>query len=310
MPLARPHLVDSLNGLLGFPVTPFRDSGELDLPRFEEHLTGMLDAKPAALFVACGTGEFASLTLAEHRELVRAAVAHVGGAVPVLAGVGGGTQVAVEFTRSAEEGGADGVLVLPPYLLVGPPAGLVEHYRRIAAVTSLGVIPYQRSTAIFTPEAVAELAEIEQVVALKDGHGDIELLQRIHTVTRGELLLLNGMPTAETFARAYAGVGARAYSSASLAFAPAIARAFYDAFERGDDKVQQTLLREFYVPLAQLRNTTNGYAVALVKAGLAIQGRSAGPVRPPLADASPEHRSELARLIEQGMAALDAAPAA
>jgi 5-dehydro-4-deoxyglucarate dehydratase len=116
MPLARPQLIDSLNGLLGFPVTPFRDSGELDLPRFEEHLTEILDAEPAALFVACGTGEFASLTLAEHRELVRAAVAHVGGAVPVLAGVGGGTRVAVEFTRSAEESGADGVLVLPPYL--------------------------------------------------------------------------------------------------------------------------------------------------------------------------------------------------
>ncbi|MFI9582672.1 5-dehydro-4-deoxyglucarate dehydratase [Streptomyces sp. NPDC052236] len=305
MSLPHPQLAHSLTGLLGFPVTPFRADGDLDLPRFEQHLTEMLDAKPTALFVACGTGEFASLTLTEHRELVRAAVSHVGGEVLVFAGVGGGTQVAVEFVRSAEQGGADGALVLPPYLQVGPPAGLVEHYRRIAAATDLALIPYQRATAIFTPESVAELAELDQIVAFKDGHGDLELLQRIHTATGGELPLLNGMPTAETFARAYAAVGARAYSSATLAFAPAIARAFFDAFERGDNELQNTLLREFYVPLTELRHTTNGYAVALVKAGLDIQGRSAGPVRSPLADVSPVHRAELARLIERGHAALD-----
>src|SRR4051794_10664061 len=112
MALAPPRLTDALNGLLGFPVTPFRDTGEVDLVRFEAHLSEMLDARPAALFVACGTGEFASLTLTEHRELVRAAVGLVDGAVPVIAGAGGGTQVAVEFTRSAQEAGADGVLVL------------------------------------------------------------------------------------------------------------------------------------------------------------------------------------------------------
>lgn len=310
MPASRSQLVDHLGGLLGFPVTPFTTNGELDLPRLESHLTDMLEAKPSALFVACGTGEFTSLTLDEHRRLVHAAVAHVDGAVPVLAGVGGGTHMALEFTASAERAGADGVLVLPPYLQVGPQAGLVEHYRRIASATGVGVVPYQRATAIFTPEAVRELAAHPQVVAFKDGHGDIELLQRIRTATDGTLPLLNGMPTAETAARAYAGVGVRAYSSATLAFAPTVARAFYDAFTSGDDQTQELLLREFYVPLARLRHTTHGYAVALVKAGLDIQGRSAGPVRPPLIDVSPEHRAELARIMERGQAAAVSAVAA
>ncbi|WP_326691803.1 MULTISPECIES: 5-dehydro-4-deoxyglucarate dehydratase [unclassified Streptomyces] len=306
MVLPQQHPANSLSGLLGFPVTPFRpDDGELDLPRFEQHLTDMLKAGPSALFVACGTGEFASLTVGEHHELVRTAVSHVAGEVPVYAGAGGGTRLAVEFVRSAERAGADGALILPPYLQVGPPAGLVAHYRQIAAATRLPLIPYQRSTAVFTPEAVAELAGLEQVVAFKDGHGDVELLQRIHTATGGELTLLNGMPTAETFAPAYAAAGARAYSSATLAFAPAIARAFYDAFTRGDDAVQQTLLREFYVPLTRLRHTTNGYAVSLVKAGLEAQGRPAGPVRPPLAEVTPEHMAELAALIERGHTAVD-----
>lgn len=306
MALAPSRLPAALSGLLGFPVTPFGETGDIDVARFETHLSEMLQARPAALFVACGTGEFASLTLTEHRELVRAAVRLVDGAVPVLAGVGGGTQVAVEFTRSAEESGADGVLVLPPYLQVGPPSGLVEHYRRIAAATDLGVIPYQRATAVFSPDTVCRLAEIEQVVALKDGHGDIELLQRVRTRTDGKLLLLNGMPTAETYAAAYGAVGVRSYSSATLAFAPVVARAFYDAYAGGDEQTQQTLLREFYVPLTRLRHTTNGYAVALVKAGLEIQGRSAGSVRPPLTDVTPEHRAELARIIERGTAAVEA----
>jgi 5-dehydro-4-deoxyglucarate dehydratase len=297
-----------LSGLLGFPVTPIGEDGELDMARFERHIAEMLTSGPAALFVACGTGELPSLSLAEHGELVRAAVAVAGSAdgVPVYAGAGGGTRIAAEFARSAERAGADGLLVLPPYLQVGPPSGLLAHYRAVAAATDLPLIPYQRATAVFTPEAVAALAADAQVVAFKDGLGDLELLQRIHTETGGELPLLNGMPTAETYARAYAAVGARTYSSATLAFAPRIARAFFDAYERGDERVQRILLREFYVPLTRLRHTTDGYAVALVKAGLAVQGNPAGPVRPPLADVTPAHRAELAALIDRGHTALDA----
>jgi 5-dehydro-4-deoxyglucarate dehydratase len=303
MPLAANRLTDSLTGLLAFPVTPFTESGDLDLPGFLDHLTDMLAANPGALFVACGAGELASLTPAEQGEVVRAAVKHVAGAVPVLAGVGGGTRAAAEAAETAEAAGADGLLVLPPYLQVGPQAGLVAHYRQVAAATGLGVILYQRSTAIFTPASVLELAEVENIVALKDGHGDMELLQRIHTATAGRLPLLNGMPTAETYARAYAGVNARAYSSAALAFVPEVATAFYHAFENGDDATQERLLREFYVPLTELRNTTPGYAVSLIKAGLDIRGRSAGPVRPPLDQAGPAHRELLARIIDRGLAA-------
>ncbi|MDT0304511.1 5-dehydro-4-deoxyglucarate dehydratase [Streptomonospora wellingtoniae] len=303
-------LAASLTGLLGFPVTPFTDTAELDLPRFEEHLDDMLQTGPGALFVACGTGEFASLTPEEHRIVVRTAVARVGGAVPVLAGVGGGTRVAREYLLAAEDEGADGALVLPPYLQVGPQAGLLSHYRELLGATALSLIPYQRATAVLAPETAAELARSERIVALKDGHGDIELLQRIRTVTEGRLPLLNGMPTAETSVRAYRAVGAAAYSSAVLAFAPAVATAFFAACERGDEDVQHELLREFYVPLTDLRNTTPGYAVALVKAGLEIRGRSAGPVRPPLADVSPEHKARLGRIIDRGLAAARSAEAA
>jgi 5-dehydro-4-deoxyglucarate dehydratase len=308
MSLTPSQLAAGLDGLLAFPVTPFTQAGEVDLEAFRRHLTDLLAAQPGALFVCCGTGEFASLTQAEHADLVRAAAEHVNGAVPILAGAGGGTRVAAEYARAAEDAGADGLLVLPPYLQVGPPAGLVRHYTEIAAATRLGIIPYQRSTAVFSPEAVVEVAAIDNVVAFKDGHGDIELLQRIQVATGGSLPLLNGMPTAEMFARAYEGAGAHAYSSAVLAFAPEIATTFHRAHTSGDEETQDRLLREFYSPLVELRNTTPGYAVALVKAGLEVRGRSAGPVRPPFVDPSPAHRERLASLIDRGLAALEAAP--
>ncbi|MGN9843896.1 5-dehydro-4-deoxyglucarate dehydratase [Nonomuraea sp. H19] len=304
------RVVAALSGVLAFPVTPFTESGDVDLSRFRAHLTDVLAAKPGAIFVACGTGEMASLTATEHQTVVRAAVERVAGAVPVLAGVGGGTRTTAEFARAAQAAGADGLLALPPYLQVGPSAGLVSHYREVAAATDLDVILYQRGTAIFSPEAVAELAEVDNIVALKDGHGDMELLQLIRTATGGRLPLLNGMPTAEVFARSYAGLGARAYSSAVLAFVPEVAVAFFQAFENDDDATQELLLREFYAPLAELRQTTPGYAVSLVKAGLDIRGRSAGPVRAPLAEVTPEHREQLARIIERGLAALNVTPVA
>ncbi|MET7460818.1 5-dehydro-4-deoxyglucarate dehydratase [Nonomuraea sp. NPDC005501] len=305
-----PRVAATLTGLLAFPVTPFTESGDVDLSRFRSHLTDVLDAKPGAIFVACGTGELASLTATEHQAVVSAAVEHVAGATPVLAGVGGGTRTAAEFARAAQAAGADGVLALPPYLQVGPQAGLVSHYREVAAATDLDVILYQRGTAIFSPEAVAELAEVDNIVALKDGHGDMELLQLIQVATGGRLPLLNGMPTAEVFARSYVGLGARAYSSAVLAFLPEVAVAFFQAFEKGDEATQDLLLREFYAPLAELRQTTPGYAVSLVKAGLEIRGRSAGPVRAPLAQVTPQHREQLARIIDRGLAALSATPVA
>ncbi|MEV0384786.1 5-dehydro-4-deoxyglucarate dehydratase [Nonomuraea sp. NPDC050643] len=310
VPPAISRLTGSLSGLLAFPVTPFTESGDVNLPRLRTHLSDVLTAKPSAIFIACGTGELASLTATEHQAVVGAAVEQVAGAVPVLAGVGGGTRTAAEFARAAQAAGADGLLALPPYLQVGPPAGLVEHYRQVAAATDLGVILYQRGTAIFSPAAVAELAEVDNIVALKDGHGDMELLQLINTATAGRLPLLNGMPTAEVFARAYAGLGARAYSSAALAFVPEVAVAFFQAFESGDEATQELLLREFYAPLADLRTSTPGYAVSLVKAGLDLRGRSAGPVRSPLAELTPEHREQLSRIIDRGLAALNATPVA
>ncbi len=291
----------NIHGLLSFPVTPFRPDGDIDLDRYREHLRYMVDGRPEALFVCGGTGEFFSLRPDEYQALVRAAVAEIGGKVPVVAATGYGTRLAVEIARIAAREGADGLLVLPPYLLQAEQEGLYEHYRAIAAATPLGIIVYQRDNAIFAPATVGRLAELPTVIGFKDGHGDMERLIRINLAVGDRLVMINGMPTAEMSTRAFFGAGVTAYSSAVFNFVPEIARAFYNAISSGDLTRADLLLEGFYRPFADLRDRVKGYAVSLIKSGLKIQGRSAGLARSPLLNPTAEHESELRAIITRGL---------
>src|SRR6476661_823162 len=192
IPIAAQALASLLKGLLSFPVTPFTPANEIDLPRFREHIQYMAGHQPSGLFVCGGTGEFSSLNLAEY-----AAVEEAGGRLPIVAGVGYGTRLALDFVKAAEDAGADGLMVMPPYLLQAEQEGLYQHYRAIVESTNLGVILYQRDNAIFAPATVRRLAELSNVIGFKDGHGDMERLLRIRLAAGEQLLMLNGMPTAE-----------------------------------------------------------------------------------------------------------------
>ncbi|MEU2788988.1 5-dehydro-4-deoxyglucarate dehydratase [Streptomyces sp. NPDC007100] len=308
-----PPLAERLDGLLFFPVTAYGPDGALDPAAFRTHVRGGVEAGAAAVFACCGTGEFHALTPEEFRDCVAAAVLEAGGRVPVLAGVGYGTALATRFARLAEEAGADGLLAMPPYLVTAGQAGLLRHYGELAAATALPVIVYQRDNAVFTPDTVVALARIPNVIGLKDGLGDLDLLQRIVSAVRTgaegrEFLYFNGLPTAELTAPAYRGLGVRRYSSAVFAFAPEIATAFHRALSDGDDATVTRLLDGFYRPLVELRNQGSGYAVSLVKAGVRLRGTEVGGVRAPLSEPAPEHVEALAALIERGLA-LAGAPA-
>ncbi|MCZ4121142.1 5-dehydro-4-deoxyglucarate dehydratase [Streptomyces sp. H39-S7] len=302
-------LAERLDGLLFFPVTAYGPDGELDLDAFRAHVRGGIEAGAAAVFACCGTGEFHALTPEEFRAVVAAAVEVSAGRVPVVAGAGYGTALAVQFARLAQDAGADGLLAMPPYLVVPDQAGLLRHYSGLAAGTGLDIIVYQRDNAVFDPATVVELARIPNIIGLKDGLGDLDLMQRIVSAVRTELperdfLYFNGLPTAELTGLAYRGIGVLLYSSAVFCFAPEIALAFHKALNTGDDATVNRLIDGFYRPLVALRNEGRGYAVSLVKAGVRLRGLDVGEVRSPLVEPSPAHVKELAELIERGMALL------
>ncbi|MCX4633663.1 5-dehydro-4-deoxyglucarate dehydratase [Streptomyces platensis] len=300
------RLTDRLDGPLFFPVTAYGPDRAPDPAAFRAHVRDGIDAGAAAVFACCGTGEFHALTPGEFADCVAAAVEEAAGRVPVLAGTGYGTALAVQFAELAHAAGADGLLALPPYLVIPGQQGLLTHYTELAAATPLPVIVYQRDNAVFAPATVAALARTPGIIGLKDGVGDLDLLQRIISTVRTEapeenFRYFNGLPTAELTAPAYRALGVHPYSSAVFAFAPEIALAFHRALHTGDDTTVQRLLDGFYRPLAELRNQGHGYAVSLVKAGVRLRGRDVGPVRPPLSEPSSAHVKELARLVERGL---------
>ncbi|GIH26533.1 putative 5-dehydro-4-deoxyglucarate dehydratase [Acrocarpospora phusangensis] len=294
-----------LDGVLFFPVTPFGADGGLNRPVLGEHVAAGVAAGAGGVFAACGTGEFNALSLSEYADVVTTTVRVVDGRVPVISGAGGSLPFARACALAAAEAGADGLLLMPPYLVTAPAAGLVHYVRQIAEVTELPIIVYQRGSARFTPEAAVELTTIPNVAGFKDGLGDIDLLQRIILRVRQsagrEFTFFNGLPTAELTVPAYRGLGVPLYSSAVYAFAPEIALAFYKAVTSGDENLTQDLLTNFYLPLVDLRDRVPGYAVSLVKAGARLRGLDVGGVRAPLVDAAPEHVAALGRLLEAGL---------
>lgn len=295
-------------GVLFFPVTPFTEAGEVDLDLLARHIAKGVDAGPGGVFIACGTGEFHALEAEEFGRVVRTAVEVVAGRVPVYAGAGGSVSQARIFAKAAEEAEADGLLLLPPYLVEMPQAGLVAYTREVASAADMPVIVYNRNNARYTEESAIAVSKIPNVIGFKDGTGDLDQVGRIvravTDATEEDFLFFNGMPTAETTQQAYRAIGVPLYSSATFAFAPDLALAFYDALETGNDALANALLREFYHPLVRLRDTVPGYAVSLVKAGVALDGIPAGPVRSPLIMPTAEDVAELRRIIAAGRAVL------
>jgi 5-dehydro-4-deoxyglucarate dehydratase len=285
-------------GLLSFPVTHFTETYEFDEVPYREHIEWLLEHKPAGLFAAGGTGEFFSLTLEEFSKVISAAVQQADHRVPVVAGCGYGTAMAKQFVRVAETSGADGILLLPPYLLHSESTGIVAHVEAVCAATDMGVIFYNRDNAIINEDTLELLCDrCKNLVGFKDGVGDIELMTRIYARMGDRLTYIGGLPTAETFALPYLEMGVTTYSSAIFNFLPQFAQTFYAAVRRRDHNEVFTQLREFVLPYSNIRNRRKGYAVSIVKAGMRAVGRSAGPVRAPLIDLDKSEFEALTKLI-------------
>lgn len=289
------------SGVLAFPLTAFGPDGAIDADGYRAHIRGQIAAGPGALFPCCGTGEFFSLGVAEYEELLGIAVEEAAD-TPVVAGAGYAWPLATQFAAAAERAGADALLVMPPYLVEVPRHGFVAHVREVARRTSLPLVVYQRAQVRIDVETVAQLAEIPSVIGIKDGHCDLDRLQRLRLAAPSHWLFFNGAATAEMQARAYRSLGVHAYSSAVHAFAPEISHAFYRAYRAGDEGRMDELLREFYLPLVQLRDQGVGYAVSLVKAAARLRGQRVGSVRAPLADPTAEHLTALEALLDGGLA--------
>ncbi|MHB0775368.1 5-dehydro-4-deoxyglucarate dehydratase [Halomonas sp. WWR20] len=300
MKLTRDDVIKAVgDGLLSFPVTDFDQAGNFDPQSYRNRLEWFVSHDISAVFVAGGTGEFFNLTLDEYREIVSAAVETVGGKVPVIASAGLSVKSGQAFAKAAEEAGADGILLMPPYLTECPQDGLVEYARQICESTAINVIYYNRGNGVLEADAVQKLADAcPNLIGLKDGKGDIQLLNKIVKTVGGRLVYIGGVPTAEIFAEAYLSIGVNTYSSAVFNFVPEMAVKFYRALRQGDSATVKKITNEFFIPFINLRDNKKGYAVSLIKAGTELVGRPAGAVRTPLTMPDDQEKATLKALIE------------
>ncbi|MFV8054819.1 5-dehydro-4-deoxyglucarate dehydratase [Mycobacterium sp. 48b] len=288
------------SGLLSFPITHLNADQTFNEHGYRENIGWLSQFEVAGLFAAGGTGEFFSLTPAEVSQVVTAAVAEAGDAVPVIAPAGYGTAIAVEMARDAERAGADGILLFPPYLTEASQDGLVAHVKQVCDATELGVTIYSRANAIYSESSVVRLAEsCPNLIGFKDGNGNIELMTRIYAALQDRLTYIGGLPTAEMFALPYLKLGVTTYSSAIFNFVPRFALDFYRAVREDDSDRVLGALNDFVIPYCDLRNRKPGYAVSIIKAGMTAIGRPAGPVRSPLTDLEPLELAELTDLIKK-----------
>ena len=288
------------SGLLSFPLTDFDAQLNFHPGQYIERLEWLMPYGASALFAAGGTGEFFSLEPAEYAEVIRTAIETCRGRMPIIAGAGGGTTLAIKYAQEAERLGAQGVLLLPHYLTEASQEGLVAHVEAVCRSVKFGVIVYNRGACRLTPESLRILADrCPNLVGFKDGIGDIEAMVAIRSKLGDRFAYLGGLPTAEVFAGAYKAMGVPVYSSAVFNFIPRTAMEFYNAHAANDTATTDRLINDFFLPYLDIRNRCAGYAVSIVKAGATIVGHSAGPVRPPLSDLKSDEVEALRALVKR-----------
>jgi len=287
-------------GLLSFPLTDF-DAEQRFAPKpYADRLEWLQPYGASALFAAGGTGEFFSLEPTEFSEVIKVALDTCRGRTPIIAGAGGGTRQAIQYAQEAERLGAQGILLLPPYLTECSQDGLIAHVEAVCKSVKFGVTVYNRANCRLTPASLLTLAErCPNLIGFKDGFGDIEKFVAIRQTLGDRFAYLGGLPTAELFAGAYKAMGCPVYSSAVFNFIPKTAMEFYKAHAKNDTATCDRLIRDFFLPYIAIRNKGEGYAVSIVKAGATIIGHSAGPVRPPLSELLPAEVEQLAALIKK-----------
>lgn len=287
------------SGLLSFPVTDFDAAGDFNQAGYIRRLEWLAPYGASALFAAGGTGEFFSLAPDEYSAVIKTAVDTCEKSVPILAGVGGPTRVAIQMAQEAERLGAKGLLLLPHYLTEASQDGVAAHVEQVCKSVNIGVVIYNRNVCRLNANLLEQLAErCPNLIGYKDGLGDIELMVSIRRRLGERLTYLGGLPTAEVYAAAYRALGVPVYSSAVFNFIPKTAMDFYRAVAAEDHATVGKLIDDFFLPYLDIRNRKAGYAVSIVKAGAKIVGYDAGPVRAPLTDLLPDEYEALAKLIE------------
>jgi 5-dehydro-4-deoxyglucarate dehydratase len=285
-----------LQGVISFPVTPFKPDLSVDPDGLRRNLRALLKHPICAVVAPAGTGELYSLSPAEHLAVVKVAVEEVKGRVPVLAGTGFNPAIAAELARQAAATGVDGILAFPPYYSGPDDEGVVAYYRGIAEATPLGMLIYSRDWFNPGPPMVERLAQIPNLIGWKDGQADIRRYQMIRERVGERLHWIGG--AGDDMVPGYYAIGIRTYTSSIANVAPRLSLRLHELASAGHSEELTRLMNELVIPLYALRARRKGYEVSVMKAMMDMLGQAGGPVRPPLVNLKPDELESLRAMLE------------
>ena len=284
-----------LGSVITAMVTPFRADGAVDFERFRELLTHLVENGSDGLVVCGTTGESPTLSDAEKLDLFRVAVDEADGRTAVIAGTGTyDTAHSVHLTRAATELGVGGILVVTPYYNKPPQRAIVRHFEEIAAATDLPVVAYNipgRVVVNIEPATIARLAEIENVVAVKQAFDDPEQARFIAEETR--LDLYSGDDPNKLAFLELGGVGV--VSVTAHLWGAQIAE-MIRRHREGDVDGARALHDEMQPSYDLLRIQTNPIPI---KAALNLTGHEVGGHRLPMVDADENELAQIRSCLER-----------
>jgi dihydrodipicolinate synthase/N-acetylneuraminate lyase len=302
------RLRERIQGVHCFMVTPFHPDGSLNAEGLRRNIARHADAgvQDMTIVVGGGMGEIFSLDLQEHRAMAEAAARGAQGKLPVVVGACGGYRMAGIMARTAQEAGADAILLFaPPYWnwIPGYDEGTIRYFTEVARSIDIGVVlatvsghNFPTGKEKYWPKVLRRLSELPNVLGFEDSSGDIAMGQELGTLVSDRLVWI---ARGEGHAVKALPAGARGNTSAVATFVPQACREFCRLGRLGEVDSMQEVLRTRIQPIARVRSLSPGYHVSGIKVALEALGRAGGPVRPPGRAVLPEDRPRIAAIARE-----------
>ena len=280
-------------GVIPALVTPFDEELKVDYRGIERNLE-FLEKHVDALVPAGTTGEAATLSYQEHIEVVRH-VAEVS-KLPVIGGAGSNsTREAVFLAKEVEKAGAEAAMLVTPYYNKPNAEGLYLHYKTVAESVSIPIIIYNvpsRTACNITPDVVERLAEIDNIVGIKEASGNLKQVCEIIKRTPDDFILLSGD---DLLTLAILSLGGKGVISVAANIAPQMMKEMYNAFKAGNLEKAREMHYKLLPLFSALFIDTNPIPV---KKAMELMGMPAGKPRPPLVELSEEKTEKLKEVLK------------
>lgn len=278
-------------------VTPMKENQEVNYEKLEELINFQIDGGTDCIIIAGTTGESSTLTMEEHRDVIKAAIDFTKGRIPVVAGTGSNcTRTAVQLSVEAQEAGADGLLIVTPYYNKATQGGLIRHYATIAEAVKLPIIMYNvpgRTGCNIQPATAAHLFKNEEnIVGLKEATGSLAQASATMDLTDGKLDLYSGE---DGLVVPLMSIGAIGVISVWSNVAPRDVHEMCMSYLNGDLAKAMEIQRKGLPLVDALFSEVNPIPV---KKALNLMGMEVGPLRLPLTEMEEKNTEALREVMK------------